>query len=660
MQKTFTPALCENLKQQRITDLLLRQAESTTDPVLYERLPSLGPGVPVRASEFKRQVIAVAKGLVAMGLEPGQRVGIFSKTRYEWSLVDFAIWWAGCVSVPVYDSSSHAQVAWNLLDSEAKALFVENEKLEKTARHTATEVAEGTVDLLGEITHCTRLEAVDRMWRLDGTGHHLGDLISAGQKISDEELEARRTSVTLDQVATIVYTSGTTGTPKGCELTHRNFVFLCENIEPYLPEIICAGAKTVLFLPLAHVFARMVEVAAVHAGLTLAHTADIKNLSVDLQRVKPTFILAVPRVFEKIMSGAEILAHESGILRSLIFKNATNTGIAWSQKHAEGKISPFLKIRHSIYDRCVYSKLREAMGGHVQWAISGGAALNKSLAHFFHGIGLYVVEGYGLTETTAPIAANTPTLNALGTVGLPLPGHHIRIADDNEIQVKGPHVMAGYHKRPDFTQEAIHDGWLSTGDLGSIDDRGMLKITGRKKEIIVTAGGKNVIPETLEAPIRAATLISQCIVVGEGKKFVGALITLDPETLDKELKFLGITSKLSAAQAAEHPIVREHIQTIVDRANKKVSTAESIRAFYILPHDLTVESGHLTPSLKLRRHEILRDYAHIIDDLYSRPMPRPQVSRTLNPIMRSPRLPLRPGGSSTAHEPFSGHPNQNS
>ncbi|MDO5618471.1 MAG: long-chain fatty acid--CoA ligase [Kocuria sp.] len=636
------PPIHPTLSQQRITDLLQRQADSAADPVLYERLPAVGPGVPVRASEFRRQVMAVAKGLVAAGLEPGDRVGILGRTRYEWTLVDFAIWWAGCVSVPVYDSSSHAQIAWNLTDSQAKAIFVENQTLEDAVRATASGLADGSLEGLGEGRAPAKLEAADRMWRLDGTGHNLDttgpnldttgpdleptdhtleQLISNGVGVSDRELEARRTAVGLDHTATIIYTSGTTGAPKGCELTHRNFVFLCENVQPYLPEVVHTGAKTVLFLPLAHVFARMVEVLAVHAGVTLAHTPDVKNLTADLQRVQPSFILAVPRVFEKILIGARMRAQDGGKLRAVLFHRAVTTGERWSRAHATGRISPMLAARHHLYDRLVYAKLREAMGGNVQWAISGGAALSESLAHFFHGIGLYVVEGYGLTETTAPIAANTPGINALGTVGLPLPGHQIRLADDGEILVRGPHVLARYHGRADLTREAIHDGWFATGDLGAMDERGLLRITGRKKEIIVTAGGKNVIPEALEGPIRATAMVSQCMVVGEGKKFVAALITLDPETLPKQLEFLGLDTTLSPEQAAQHPTVVEHIQSVVDHANRKVSVAESIRAFTILPGDFTVDSGHLTPSLKLRRPEILRDYAHVVDDLYSRPAP---------------------------------------
>lgn len=621
MRSASVPPLVERLTHDRITDLLQRQATSPADPVLYERLPALGPGVPVRASDFRAQVIAVAKGLVAAGIEPGDRVGILGRTRYEWTLVDFAVWWAGAVSVPVYDSSSHAQIAWNLMDSGARAIFVENEKLETAVRDTARELQDGSLDALGGSLPTEPLKAAQRVWRMDGTATSLGELIALGSTVSDEDLERRRTSRALDDTATIVYTSGTTGPPKGCALTHRNFTSLCENVQPYLPEVVHAGAKTVLFLPLAHVFARMVEVLALHSGVILAHTADVKNLTTDLQRVHPSFILAVPRVFEKIVIGARMRAQDGGKLRSWLFNRAVTTGEKWSRAQVGRRVHPVLEARHRLYDRLVYAKLREAMGGDVRWAISGGAALSESLAHFFHGIGVYVVEGYGLTETTAPIAANTPTLDALGTVGLPLPGHEIRLADDDEIQVRGPHVMACYHGRPDLTAEALQDGWFATGDLGAMDDRGLLRITGRKKEIIVTAGGKNVIPEQLEAPIRATAMVGQCMVVGEGRKFVAALITLDPETLPHRLEHLGLDRNLTPAQAALEPKVIAHLQEVVDQANRKVSTAESIRAFEILPTDLTVESGHLTPSLKLRRDDILRDFADVVEDLYSRPAP---------------------------------------
>ena len=622
------PAIVAELQAQRITDLLDQRASSPQDPVLYERLQAEG-SVEVRASAFREEVRAVAKGLVAAGIEPGERVGILSRTRYEWTLVDFAIWWAGAVSVPVYDSSSPDQIAWNLGDSQARAVFVEGEKLEAAVRQAAADLAEGSLDGFDEAPELEpELRAAERIWRLDGTGDDLARLINLGAGVDDDELERRRTSRRLDDTATIIYTSGTTGPPKGCELTHRNFVFLCENLRPFLPQVLRPGSRTVLFLPLAHVFARMVEVISVHGGLTLVHTPDVKTLMGDLQRVQPTFLLAVPRVFEKIMTSARLKAESGGRLRAEIFRRAVEDAEAFSRQRQDGRVSPVLRLRHRLWERLVYAPLRAAMGGRVRWAISGGAALGEELAHTLNGMGIFVVEGYGLTETTAPVAANTPRTAALGTVGRPLPGHDLRLAEDGEIEVRGPHVLARYHGRPDLTDGALHDGWFATGDLGSLDERGMLRVTGRKKEILVTAGGKNVIPDVLESPIRTAAIVSQCMVLGDGRRFIAALITLDAELLPQCLRGLGLDPSMSPAQAAEHPAVIEHVQEIVDFANRRVSKAEGISAFQILPVDFTPASGHLTPSLKLRRPVILREFAEQIEEIYSRPAPAPRQEMT--------------------------------
>lgn len=625
MTTISTPALRSDLQAQRITDFLESRGTSPQDPVLYERLRADGTSEEVTASAFRRQVIEVARGLVGAGIVPGERIGILSRTRYEWTLVDFAVWWAGAVSVPVYDSSSPAQIAWNLGDSQSRAVFVEDERLEGAVREAAEELAAGRLDTLEDSAEPMRsLPAAQRIWRLDGTGESLEQLIALGAGVTDEELERRRTSRGLEDTATIIYTSGTTGPPKGCELTHRSFVFLCENVRPFLPEVIHPGSKTVLFLPLAHVFARMVEVLALFGGITLAHTPNVKTLTQDLQRVRPTFILAVPRVFEKIMISARLKAESGGPVKAAIFRRAMADAEEHSRQSQAGSVDRVLAARHRVWDRLVYAPLRAAMGGRVRWAISGGAPLGEELAHTLNGIGIFVIEGYGLTETTAPVAANTHLTRALGTVGLPLPGHEMRLAADGEIEVKGPHVLARYHGRPDLTEQAIVDGWFATGDLGAFDDRGMLRITGRKKEIIVTAGGKNVVPDVLESPIRSTSMVSQCMVLGDNRKFVAALITLDAETLPNRLERLGLDPSLSMAEAAEHPVVLEHLQQIVDLANRRVSTAEGIRAFTVLPVDLTPESGHLTPSLKLKRPVIMADFAAEIEELYSRPAPAPR------------------------------------
>ncbi|GGG63008.1 long-chain-fatty-acid--CoA ligase [Kocuria dechangensis] len=608
MRHVATDAFVDPPLHTRITDFLLMQADRPEDPHLYTVLSADGAAREVRAREFLASVRGVAKGLVAAGIGPGDRVGILSRTRYEWSLVDFAVWYAGAVPVPVYDSSSPQQIAWIMGDSDAKAVFVETEALEQGVLEAARE---------------TPFHAAENIWRLDGTGSDLDDLTRAGADVPDEELEARRTSRGLEDVATIIYTSGTTGPPKGCELTHGNFVRLCENTALVVADIVHPGARTLLFLPLAHVFARFVEVIALYTGTVLAHTPDVKNLMADLESFRPTFILAVPRVFEKIYQSARLKSEKGGTLKSLIFARAAATAVSFSKAQQAGRVLPLLRARHALYDRLVYSKLRAAMGGEVTHAVSGGAALGTRLGHFFNGIGVYVVEGYGLTETTAPIAVNTPEVGKIGTVGLPLPGNEIRIAEDGEVLVRGAHVMRGYHGREDLTAAAFEDGWFRTGDLGSLDEDGALSITGRKKEIIVTAGGKNVVPNVLEDPIRASALVSQVMVVGDDRPFVAALITLDQDVLPARLELMGLDPAMPVAEAARHPKVVEHVQEIVDQANKAVSRAEGIRAFEILDVDWTEASGHLTPSMKIKRAKIAQDFADRIEEIYSRPAPEP-------------------------------------
>jgi len=608
MHHVATDAFVDPPAHTRITDFLLTQAGRPENPHLYTVLAADGSAREVRAAEFLAAVRGVAKGLVAAGVEPGDRVGILSRTRYEWSLADFAIWYAGAVPVPVYDSSSVQQIAWIMGDSDAKAVFVETEALERSVLAAARE---------------NPFPAAERIWRLDGTGADLDELARAGAGVADEDLEARRTSRGLEDVATIIYTSGTTGPPKGCELTHGNFVRLCENTALVVADIIHPGARTLLFLPLAHVFARFVEVIALYTGTVLAHTPDVKNLMADLESFRPTFILAVPRVFEKIYQSARLKAEKGGRLKSLIFTRAVTTAVAFSKAEQAGRVLPLLRARHALYDRLVYSKLRAAMGGEVTHAVSGGAALGGRLGHFFNGIGVYVVEGYGLTETTAPVAVNTPEVGKIGTVGLPLPGNEIRIAEDGEVLVRGAHVMRGYHGREDLTAAAFEDGWFRTGDLGSLDEDGALSITGRKKEIIVTAGGKNVVPNVLEDPIRASALVSQVMVVGDDRPFVAALITLDHDVLPARLELMGLDPAMPVAEAARHPKVIEHVQEIVDQANRAVSRAEGIRAFEILDVDWTEASGHLTPSMKIKRAKIAQDFADRIEEIYSRPAPDP-------------------------------------
>jgi long-chain acyl-CoA synthetase len=583
-----------------ITDLVLRQAAKPSNPSLFSRLDSAGSWQDISATDFLADVTALAKGLMASGVAAGDRVGIMSRTRYEWALVDFAIWFAGAVSVPIYETSSPSQVAWNLGDSGAAAAFGE------AAHHE---------DVIRQAVNAEGLTALQHVWQLEGRG--LDSLREAGRNISDADLETRRASASLADVATIIYTSGTTGRPKGCELTHGNFVELSENALGIIGEIVHENAKTIMFLPLAHVFARFISVLAMAAGTTVAHTPDIKNLLSDLQSYEPTFILAVPRVFEKVYNSALTKAEDGG--KGAIFHRAADTAIAFSKARQNGRVGLGLKLRHALFDKLVYGKLRAAMGGHVAHAVSGGGPLGERLGHFFQGIGLQVLEGYGLTETTAPISVNTPSLIKIGSVGKPLPGNAVRIAADGEILAKGVCVMHGYYKREDLTGETFDDGWFRTGDVGRLDEDGFVWITGRKKEIIVTAGGKNVIPALLEDQIRADALVSQVLVVGDNRPFIGALVTLDQEALPGWLQRHGLPAETTLEAAASNPVVKAAVQDLITAANTSVSQAEAIKSFRIVPADFTEASGHLTPSMKVKRAQVMKDFETVIEEMYSAP-----------------------------------------
>ncbi|HEY9358779.1 MAG TPA: AMP-dependent synthetase/ligase, partial [Arthrobacter sp.] len=576
------------------------QAAKPSNPSLFSRLDSAGAWQDVSAKDFLADVQALAKGLMASGVNAGDRVGIMSRTRYEWALVDFAIWFAGGVSVPIYETSSPSQVAWNLGDSGAVAAFGEAAHHEDIIRQAAT--SEG-------------LTALQHVWQLEGSG--LDALREAGRDVSDADLEARRSSANLDDTATIIYTSGTTGRPKGCELTHGNFVELSENALEIIGEIVHENAKTIMFLPLAHVFARFISVLAMAAGTTVAHTPDIKKLLADLQSYEPTFILAVPRVFEKVYNSALTKAEDGG--KGAIFHKAADTAIAFSKARQNGRVGLGLKLRHALFDKLVYGKLRAAMGGHVAHAVSGGGPLGERLGHFFQGIGLQVLEGYGLTETTAPISVNTPSLIKIGSVGKPLPGNAVKIAEDGEILAKGVCVMRGYYKREDLTAETFADGWFRTGDIGRLDEDGFVWITGRKKEIIVTAGGKNVIPALLEDQIRADALVSQVLVVGDNRPFIGALVTLDQEALPGWLQRHGLPGTTTLEEAADNPVVKAAVQDLITHANNSVSQAEAIKSFRIVAADFTEASGHLTPSMKVKRAQVMKDFETVIEEMYGAP-----------------------------------------
>ena len=600
MREFSVPPLVVVPPETNITDLVLRQAAKPGNPALFSRLDSAGAWQDVRAKDFLADVQALAKGIIASGVNAGDRVGIMSRTRYEWALVDFAIWFAGAVSVPIYETSSPSQVAWNLGDSGAVAAFAEAAHHEDIIRQAAT--SEG-------------LTALQHVWQLEGRG--LDAVREAGRNISDADLEARRSAANLEDIATIIYTSGTTGRPKGCELTHGNFVELSDNALAVIGDIVHENAKTIMFLPLAHVFARFISVLAMAAGTTVAHTPDIKNLLADLQSYEPTFILAVPRVFEKVYNSALTKAEDGG--KGAIFHRAADTAIAFSKARQEGRVGLGLKLRHALFDKLVYGKLRAAMGGHVAHAVSGGGPLGERLGHFFQGIGLQVLEGYGLTETTAPISVNTPSRIKIGSVGKPLPGNAVRIAEDGEILAKGVCVMRGYYRREDLTAETFADGWFRTGDIGRVDEDGFVWITGRKKEIIVTAGGKNVIPALLEDQIRADALVSQVLVVGDNRPFIGALVTLDQEALPGWLQRHGLPNTTTVEEAVENPVVKAAVQDLINHANTSVSQAEAIKSFRIVAADFTEASGHLTPSMKVKRAQVMKDFDTVIEEMYAAP-----------------------------------------
>ena len=589
-----------------LTSLVERHRANSADPVLYRRQMSPGNWQPVRASEFYRMVADLAKGMIAAGIRPGDRVGIMSRTRFEWTVIDFAIWYAGAISVPVYETNAPAQAAWALSHSEATAVFVEDEKLLGRIKE-AEELSASTEEPM-QLKHRWVIENGD-----------LDELSARASEVSDEQLEQARTRATCDDIATIVYTSGTTGRPKGCPLTHGNFLNLSANTRFVESEIANPRNSSILFLPLAHVLARLIQVLALDSGVVIGHSPNIKNLAADLDSFKPTMLLVVPRVFEKVYEGAKAKAEKGGSLNKALFDRSVDIAIAWSKAKVAGHVSFKLAAQYALYDRLVYSKLRAALGGQLHYAVSGGGPLGERLAHFFHAVGVQVIEGYGLTETCAPIAAGRITPYQIGRIGPLLPGAEGTIAEDGELLVRGVGVMKGYYKNPEEDAQAFtEDGWLRTGDLAEFDEAGLLKIVGRKKEIIVTAGGKNVIPGIAENHLRTSPLVSQAMLVGDEKPFIAALVTLDPDTLPEQLEHLGLPRSLSIPEAAVHPAVRAAVQRIVDEANQLVSRAEGIREFRIMNRDLTEEDGYLTPSHKIRRAKVLQDFSSYVDEMYGR------------------------------------------
>jgi long-chain acyl-CoA synthetase len=553
----------------------------------------------VTAAQFRTQVRSVAKGLIAEGLQPGDRIAILSRTRYEWTVADYAIWYAGCVTVPIYETSSPEQVEWIISDAHVVATFFEAQR----TTHAFAPIAD-------KVPHMTRSYIFG--------DDVLDQLTQKGVSISDGELDSRRTAVGPSDPATLIYTSGTTGRPKGCIITHGNMMAEVDTLVKGIPEVFeIPEASTLIFLPLAHVFGRLIQVAMLRGEVTIGHCPNPTALLRDLGSFKPTFLLAVPRVFEKVFNGSSAKAHEASPIKGKIFDRAAAVAIAYSEALDHGHMSKGLAIQHGLFDKLVYSKLRHAMGGRVTHAISGGAALGARLGHFYRGLGLIILEGYGLTETTAGSTLNLPSSLKIGSVGRPLPGTGVRIESDGEVLLKGPHVFMGYWNNQAATSEAMtSDGWFRTGDIGELDGDGFLRITGRKKELIVTAGGKNVAPAVLEDRLRANPIISQCVVVGDNRPYIGALITLDQEALPQILAANNIASA-PMSELIANPEIRALVQKAVNSANESVSNSEAIKKFSILPEDLTIDNGYLTPKMSIRRHLIVQDFANDINSLYS-------------------------------------------
>jgi long-chain acyl-CoA synthetase len=571
-------------------------AENHPDDVLYARTHDDGQTWhDVTAAEFREQVVGVARGLAAAGVEPGDRVGLMSKTRYEWTLFDYAIWAAGGVTVPIYETSARDQAEWILSDSGAVAVIVE------TDEHR--ELVEGAAD------------NVKNVWVIDGGA--VDELTEAG-KDTDVDSEARRTSRGADDLATVIYTSGTTGRPKGCMLTHRNLLADIRNVIPEVPNILTPGARLLMFLPLAHVLARIVQVAGVESRTCLGHVPDRTKLAEIMPVFKPTTLLAIPRVFEKVYNGAYQKAADKG--KGHIFEKAAETAREYSRA-LDRPSGPGLglKLRHKLFDVLVYSKLRAAIGGECKGAISGGAPLGAELGHFFRGVGITIYEGYGLTETSPVVTLSLENAVKVGSIGRPTPGTAVRIADDGELQVKGPQVFKGYWNNDAATAEVLDaDSWFSTGDIAEIDDDGYVTITGRKKEILVTSGGKNVAPAPLEKVMDSFPIIAYALVVGDNRPYISALIAIDPEVLPDWLSRHDRDPETAIADLVDDEALIADVQKAVDKANATVSRAEQVKRFRIIPGSLTEDSGDITPSNKVKRHVVVEKYSDDVNALYDK------------------------------------------
>ncbi|MDO0924870.1 long-chain fatty acid--CoA ligase [Streptomyces sp. TG1A-8] len=589
-----------------LADAVFEHARTDPARVALARKDESGQWRDVTSAEFRDEVLALAKGLLARGVRFGDRVAIMSRTRYEWTLFDFALWAIGAQVVPVYPTSSAEQCFWMLYDAEVSAAVVEHED------HAMT-IA----------TVIDRLPRLHQLWQLDAGC--VRELYDAGAHLDDETVHRHRVAVTPESVATVIYTSGTTGRPKGCVLSHGNFMVeadtVVEHWDPVFRSRRGEDASTLLFLPLAHVFGRMVEVASIRGRVRLGHQPQLNAAALlpDLQAFRPTFILAVPYIFEKVFNASRRKAEKEG--RAGPFEKAVEVAVKYAEA-LEAKAwgtgpgpSAGLRMQHQVFDKLVYAKVRAAMGGRIRNAMSGGSGMDRRLGLFFAGAGVQVYEGYGLTESTAAATANPPERTRYGTVGRPIPGVTVHIADDGEIWLRGGNVFQGYLNNPKATDEALHDGWLATGDLGSLDEDGYLTITGRKKEILVTSGGKSVSPGVLEERVRDHPLVNQCIVVGNDRPYIAALVTLDQEAVEHWLQMRD-KPRMSPARLVRNPDLEAEVRRAVVAANTLVSQAESIRTFRILAQPFTEEHGLLTPSLKLKRKAIEKAYGKEVEALY--------------------------------------------
>jgi long-chain acyl-CoA synthetase len=596
MLESTSPAVFEPAVTDTAVDDVFANARDHPEHVAVSRRTTT-EWEPVTCAALAADISALAAGLSVAGIEPGDRVGLMSRTRYEWLLYDAAVMSLGAVTVPIYETSSSEQVEWILSDSGAVAVVVETD----THRATVQEVRD-------------RLPVLRHMWMLEQDRPRL---VESGLGVDDQTLIARREAIRSTDLATIVYTSGTTGRPKGCMITHGNLVSDVRSATgaPSADRFFNPDASTLLFLPLAHVLARVIQYAALRARVRLGHLADMADVAAELQAFRPTVVLSVPRVFEKIYNTAQRKAVAGG--KGGIFARADKVAVAWSKAQDSGGPDLLLRLQHALLDQLVYVKLRDAMGGQVHWAVSGGAPLGEHLGHFFRGIGVTVLEGYGLTETTAGGTLNTPAEQRVGSTGRPLPGGRVRIAPDGEVLLKGDFVFSGYWHADVATKEVFDDdGWFHTGDIGRLDDDGYLFITDRKKDILVTAAGKNVAPAVLEDRLRGHWLVSQALVVGDRRPYIGALLTVDEEAFVAWRAEAGKPPYASLSSLVDDPDLRSALQAAVDDANRAVSAAEAIKRWVLLPDDFTVSQGELTPTLKMRRTEIVARYADQVEQVY--------------------------------------------